>query len=120
MTKGIASLIECEASKALETHAAKNRHLHIRDLFDQDPKRGKRLKREAAGIYFNYSKNGITDDTVKLLLQLAEESSLRQRFAVRITMSVDMGPDLEVSSHPIYAIKTYTTALPGMRMRIIL
>ncbi|WP_420240050.1 glucose-6-phosphate isomerase [Telmatobacter bradus] len=79
MTKGIASLIEGETWKALETHAAKNRSLHLRDLFAQDPTRGERLKVEAAGIYLDYSKNRITDETVKLLLQLAEDSGLRQR-----------------------------------------
>jgi glucose-6-phosphate isomerase len=79
MTKGIASLIESGAWKALNAHAAKNRTLQLRDLFAQDPTRGERLKVEDAGIYFDYSKNRITDETVKLLLQLAEESGLRQR-----------------------------------------
>ena len=79
MTKDIASLIESGAWKALEAHAAKNRTLHLRDLFAQDPTRGERLKVEDAGIYFDFSKNRITDETVKLLLQLAEESGLRQR-----------------------------------------
>ena len=79
MTKGIASLIESGAWKALNAHAAKNHTLQLRDLFAQDPTRGERLKVEDAGIYFDYSKNRITDETVKLLLQLAEESGLRQR-----------------------------------------
>jgi len=79
MTKNIVSLIESGAWKALEAHAATNRTLHLRDLFAQDPTRGERLKVEDAGIYFDFSKNRITDETVKLLLQLAEESGLRQR-----------------------------------------
>jgi glucose-6-phosphate isomerase len=79
MTEAFASLTESAAWKALETNAATNRALHLRDLFAQDPARGERLKVEAAGIYFDYSKNRITDDTLKLLLQLAEESGLRAR-----------------------------------------
>jgi glucose-6-phosphate isomerase len=85
MTKNIASLIESEAWKALETHAAKSRILHLRDLFAQDPVRVDRLKVEAAGIYFDYSKNRITDETIKLLLQLAEESGLRSRIDAMFT-----------------------------------
>jgi glucose-6-phosphate isomerase len=85
MTKNIASLIESEAWKALETLAAKSRILHLRDLFAQDPVRGDRLKVEAAGIYFDYSKNRITDETIKLLLQLAEESGLRSRIDAMFT-----------------------------------
>ena len=85
MTKNIASLIESEAWKALETHAAKSRILHLRDLFAQDPLRGDRLKVEAAGIYFDYSKNRITDETIKLLLQLAEEPGLRSRIDAMFT-----------------------------------
>jgi glucose-6-phosphate isomerase len=73
------SLIESGAWKALEAHAVTNRTLHLRDLFAQDPTRGERLKLEAAGIYFDYSKNRITDETVALLLQLAAESGLRSR-----------------------------------------
>jgi glucose-6-phosphate isomerase len=79
MTEGITSLIGSGAWKALKAHAATNRTLHLRDLFAQDPKRGERLTVEAAGIYFDYSKNRITDQTIQLLLQLAEESRLRPR-----------------------------------------
>ena len=79
MTEVMTSLIESGAWKALEAHAVTNRTLHLRDLFAQDPTRGERLKLEAAGIYFDYSKNRITDETVALLLQLAAESGLRSR-----------------------------------------
>ena len=79
MTEGITSLTESKAWTALEAHAATNRTLHLRDLFAQDPTRGERLKVEGAGIYLDYSKNRITDETVALLLQLAEESGLRSR-----------------------------------------
>jgi glucose-6-phosphate isomerase len=79
MTQGMTSLIGSGPWKALEAHAAKNNTLHLRDLFAQDPTRGERLKVEAAGIYFDYSKNRITGETVELLLKLAEESGLRSR-----------------------------------------
>jgi glucose-6-phosphate isomerase len=79
MTEAITSPVESAAWKALEAHAATNRALHLRDLFAQDPTRGERLKVEASGIYLDYSKNRITDETVALLLQLARESGLRSR-----------------------------------------
>ncbi len=79
MAEAIAPLTESRAWKALEDHAAANRNLHLRALFAQDPMRGERLKAEAAGIYLDYSKNRITDETLALLLGLAEESCLRQR-----------------------------------------
>jgi glucose-6-phosphate isomerase len=72
-------LIQRQAWKALQAHHEKVRGLHLRDLFAEDPKRGERMSVEAAGIYFDYSKNRITDETVKLLLQLAESSGLRAR-----------------------------------------
>ena len=53
--------------------------LHLRELFADDPGRGERLALEAVGIYLDYSKNRITDETLQLLLQLAEESGLRAR-----------------------------------------
>jgi glucose-6-phosphate isomerase len=79
MTEAFASLTESAVWKSLEAHAATNRALHLRDLFARDPSRGERLKVEAVGIYFDYSKNRVTDNTLKLLLQLAEESGLRMR-----------------------------------------
>ena len=72
-------LTERPAWKGLEAHYQKSRALHLRDLFANDPERGQRLAAEAAGIYLDYSKNRITGETMQLLLQLAEESGLRQR-----------------------------------------
>jgi glucose-6-phosphate isomerase len=72
-------LTERPAWKDLEIHCEKAREMHLRDLFADDRERGQRLTAEAAGIYLDYSKNRITDETLKLLLQLAEESGLRQR-----------------------------------------
>jgi glucose-6-phosphate isomerase len=72
-------LTERPAWKSLEAHRQKARSLHLRDLFEYDGERGRRYTAEAAGIYLDYSKNRITDETVQLLTQLAEESGLRQR-----------------------------------------
>jgi glucose-6-phosphate isomerase len=71
--------IKRTAWKALEAHCKKIRELHLRDLFAHDPARGERLAAEGAGIYLDYSKNRITDYTLKLLIQLAEESGLQAR-----------------------------------------
>ena len=65
--------------KALATHAKKVRGLHLRDLFAKDAKRGERMTAEALGIFLDYSKNRITNDTIKLLVKLAEASGLRGR-----------------------------------------
>ena len=72
-------LTDRPAWKGLQAHAQKARALHMRDLFAQDGERGKRLNAEAAGLFLDYSKNRITGETIQLLLQLAEESGLRQR-----------------------------------------
>ena len=65
--------------RALEEHYQKIRHLHLRDLFATDPKRGERLTAEAVGLYLDYSKHRITDDTLDVLVQLADSSGLRDR-----------------------------------------
>ena len=62
---------------ALKMHHNELQRLHLRQLFAEDPKRGERLAVEAVGIYFDYSKNRVTDETLRLLLQLAEQSGLR-------------------------------------------
>src|SRR5258706_3777556 len=79
MTTGIAPLTARPAWRTLQAHHEKVRGLHLRTLFEQDPKRGERLTAEAAGLYLDYSKNRITDETLDLLMQLAEESGLRAR-----------------------------------------
>jgi glucose-6-phosphate isomerase len=67
------------AWKALESHYKDTKGLHLRELFAKDPGRSERFGAEAAGIYLDYSKNRITDETVRLLLELANESGLRDR-----------------------------------------
>src|SRR5215470_11170799 len=67
------------AWSALTSHYKAVSELHLRQLFADDPKRGQRLALEAVGLYVDYSKNRVTDETLALLLQLAEESGLRER-----------------------------------------
>ena len=71
--------IKQAAWKALASHYKTVSKLHLRQLFADDPKRGQRMTVEAVGLYLDYSKNRITDETFKLLLQLAGESGLRAR-----------------------------------------
>jgi glucose-6-phosphate isomerase len=73
----IAPLTTRAAWKALATHYSQVQHVHLRTLFADDATRGERMAVEAAGIYFDYSKHRITDETLTLLMQLAEESGLR-------------------------------------------
>ena len=79
MTASIKPLKRRPAWKALAAHLHEIGDLHLRKLFADDPHRGERLTAEAMGIYLDYSKNRITDETLDLLLQLAEESGLRAR-----------------------------------------
>jgi glucose-6-phosphate isomerase len=67
------------AWKALQAHYRTVRGIHLRTLFSDDPGRAERMAAEAVGIYLDYSKNRVTDETLKLLLQLADESDLRSR-----------------------------------------
>src|ERR1700719_1098178 len=77
--KAITPLTKRKAWKALGIHYKKISKLHLRKLFADDPKRGERLTIEAAGIFLDYSKHRINEQTIKLLLQLADESRLRER-----------------------------------------
>jgi glucose-6-phosphate isomerase len=75
----LSALRQRSAWGALERHYRKMADRHLRQLFAEDRERGERFTVEAAGVYLDYSKNRITDETVKLLLQLAQESGLRER-----------------------------------------
>jgi len=77
----IKPLAERPAWKALAAHHQRLQKLHLRKLFADDPTRGERLTAEAAGLYLDYSKNRVTSRTLKLLVQLAEESALSGRIA---------------------------------------
>jgi len=74
-------LTQRPAWKALTAHYQKVKALPLCKLFAADPKRGERMTLEAVGLFLDYSKNRITDQTLKLLLRLAEESGLRERIA---------------------------------------
>ncbi|HEY6493745.1 MAG TPA: glucose-6-phosphate isomerase [Trebonia sp.] len=76
---GATPLRERKAWQALERHYAEISGIHLRDMFAGDPTRGERLTAEAVGIYLDYSKNRITDETLALLVQLAEESGVPER-----------------------------------------
>lgn len=77
--KRMTALPRRQAWKALQAHYKNARHMHLRTLFAEDPERGTRLTIEAVGLFLDYSKNRITDDTIRLLVQLAEESGLQER-----------------------------------------
>src|SRR5580693_4208605 len=65
--------------RALEDHYGAMRGRHLRDLFADDPARGERMTAEAAGVFLDYSKNRIDDETLRLLVELAEQCGLRER-----------------------------------------
>jgi glucose-6-phosphate isomerase len=79
LTPATQPLKERPAWKALEAHYQQVRDVQLRTLFAQDQGRGERLTAEAVGLYYDYSKNRITDETLRLLLRLAEECGLRSR-----------------------------------------
>ena len=70
--------MESAAWRRLEWHHAEIRDLHLRELFDGDPGRGERMSAEAAGLYVDYSKNRVTDDTLQLLRKLAADRGLAE------------------------------------------
>ncbi len=73
------SLDQVPAWVALKTHSVQAQTWHLRNLFAVDPKRGERFTAEGVGLFFDYSKNLITDETLKLLLELASQTGLRSR-----------------------------------------
>lgn len=79
------SLTQCPAWKALQMHFQAVHTLHLRQLFEDDPSRGERFSAQACGLYLDYSKNRITDETLDLLLQLAEARGLRERIEAMFT-----------------------------------
>jgi glucose-6-phosphate isomerase len=78
-SQALKPLTKRQAWKALQIHYKQVRDLHLRNLFADDPQRGERMTAEEVGLFLDYSKNRITDETLKLLLQLAEESGLQSR-----------------------------------------
>lgn len=82
------------AWEALRAHARELRSRHLRELFAEDPARGERLTAEAAGLFLDYSKNRVTDETLGLLVRLAEESDLRGRIEAMFS-----GEKINVTEH---------------------
>src|SRR5271170_5858448 len=78
-TAAVTPLTELAAWKALSKHYEQIKPIHLKELFDKDPKRAEKFNVEAAGLFLDYSKNRITEETLKLLIQLAEESGLASR-----------------------------------------
>jgi glucose-6-phosphate isomerase len=79
MTKGSFSIRSHPAFSALVEHHAEIEGAHLRDLFASDPDRGTRLTADAAGLHLDYSKNRVTDETIGLLLQLADQTGVAAR-----------------------------------------
>jgi glucose-6-phosphate isomerase len=79
MSTTIKPLTQRPAWSALKAHNEQAKHLHLRKLFADDPKRGERMTMEALGLFLDYSKNRVTDETLKLFVQLANECGLRER-----------------------------------------
>src|ERR671932_1384834 len=78
-TQATPPLSQRPAWRALQAHYETIRNVHLRTLFAEDPRRGERLAAEAVGLYLDYSKHRITDETIRLLVQLAEDCGLRAR-----------------------------------------
>ncbi len=72
-------LTECASWKALQSHHSVVGDVHLRQLFADDPQRGTRLALEASGLYLDYSKQRVTDETLRLLLRLAKDRGLADR-----------------------------------------
>src|SRR5271170_3869334 len=105
------------AWSALEAHHQQVKGLHLRQLFAEDPKRGERLAVEAAGIYLDYSKNRVTDETLRLLLDLAEQCGVRARIdamfrgdtinvsekraVLHVALRAPLGASIEVGGHNV-------------------
>jgi glucose-6-phosphate isomerase len=79
MTTSPSGLTQRPALQALATHYQQIKDVHLRQLFADDPRRGERFAVEAIGMYFDYSKHRLTDETLRLLISLADECGLRQR-----------------------------------------
>ena len=101
MTAGTEPLTELPAWKALKAHYGNICNLHLRKLFAEDPKRGEQMSKEAAGIYLDYSKNRITAETLRLLLDLAEVVGLRARIDAMFR-----GEKINISEHRVCTDRT--------------
>jgi glucose-6-phosphate isomerase len=108
-------LRERPAWKLLEEHHAQIAPRHLRELFAEDPERGTRFATQAAGLYLDYSKNRITDETIRLLVQLAEESELEaQRDAMFSGARINVSEDRAVLHVALRMPKTTSLVVDGV------
>jgi glucose-6-phosphate isomerase len=111
---GVPPLRERKAWQALERQHTELGGRHLRELFDADPGRGERLTAQAAGIYLDYSKNRVTDETMSLLVQLAEESGVPQhRDAMFAGEHINISEDRAVLHVALRMPKTASLVVDG-------
>jgi hypothetical protein len=79
VTTGTGPLTQRQAWKALQAHHAQIKDLHLRSLFAEPGKRGERMTAEGAGLFLDYSKNRVTDETLRLLIALADDAGVAER-----------------------------------------
>jgi len=108
------SLVDSPAWKALQAHSEQIRGRHLRELFAEDALRGERLTAEAEGIFLDYSKNRVTDETLKLLVQLAEQAGLRERTEAMFTgQKINITENRAVLHVALRAPKTESIVVDG-------
>ena len=90
-------LTETATWRRLEWHVAELGGFHLREAFESDPTRGVRLAAEAAGVYLDYSKNLVTDDTLQLLRRLAHERGLEDRIRGHVRNAGGVDAELELA-----------------------
>ena len=111
----VRTLSERPAWKALEKHYDELRGKHLRELFASDQTRGERLVAEAAGLYLDYSKNRITEETVGLLAALAEQSGLADRIEAMFTGErINVSEDRSVLHVALRMPKTASLIVDGV------
>ena len=114
MTTRTLPLVELPAWTALHRHHEQMAPLHLRKLFADDPERGERLTLEAAGIYLDYSRNRVTDETLSLLVRLADESGLGERIAAMFGAEhINVSEDRAVLHTALRAPKDSTIDVDG-------
>jgi len=111
----LTALTALPAWTQLREHHAELRSTHLRDLFAEDPQRGERLTAEAVGIYLDYSKNRVTGETLRLLLELAEQSGLRARIDAMFSgEKINVTEDRAVLHVALRAPKSESIKVDGM------
>ena len=114
MSEQVAPLSQRPAWKALTAHAEAMRSQQLRELFKSDPERGTRFTAEACGLFLDYSKNRITDETLKLLIELAKQSGLRAHAEAMFTgQKINTTEDRVHVGHHVLAVRFDALALRG-------